>query len=519
MKILYFIPLILWILIMGCSEKNRTSEGTILSDRFNTIKDSISKKIDNGDIPSLSVAVIENGEIIWMESFGYADKENNIKATPNTLYGIASISKPITATGIMKLVEDGKIDLDADIETYLKDINLKYYVSDSNKVSCRNLLSHTSGLPMHFWYYYDNDTVSIPDIKQTANKYGIIVNPPSSKFVYSNLGYGILGEAISEISGKSFKDYMTQEIFIPLGMIQTTLDISSKTKDKLARHYDINGDLMPFSFCDTPGASTTIQDLIQFGKFHLGNDSANTEPLLSMKTIQSMQKGQYADNTNDRNTYGLGWFFDDEKYKYKTVYHAGGMDGVDAMIRLLPEKNIVVAAISNQYSKYTHELTEQILMEMIPDLKSVDPKQAQKQQTDIQEEPKQIKQCDLFGNWNGYILTNDKQIPIELVFQEDGDIHVNMFVQFESMILQTHRYKVHHRMLLNTWIFDNGRLLGWYTDNIPGEHLLRCPQITLLDVEYKSGKLIGTAAALASHPSWMHYGISFYLEMNKEDTE
>ena len=135
MKKISFTLLILSILIISCSEKDITSKTTIPSDRFKNIKDSISKKIDNGDIPSLSVAVIENGEIIWMESFGYADKENKIIATPNTLYGIASISKPVTATGIMKLHEDGEIDLDADIESYLSDTKLRYYVSDSNKVT------------------------------------------------------------------------------------------------------------------------------------------------------------------------------------------------------------------------------------------------------------------------------------------------------------------------------------------------------------------------------------------------
>lgn len=520
MKKISFILLILSILIISCSEKNSTSKITIPSDRFENLKDSISKKIDNGDIPSLTVAVFENGKIIWMEAFGYADKENKIKATPNTLYGIASISKPVTATGIMKLHEDGKIDLDADIETYLNDTKLKYYVSDSNKVCCRNLLSHTSGLPMHFQYYYDDDTVAIPDMRQTINKYGIIVNPPSSKFVYANLGYGILGEVIAETTGKSFNDYMTEEIFIPMGMKQTTLDISSKTKNKLAKRYDIKGNLIPFSFCDTPGAgnvSTTIQDLIQFGVFHLGNDSENKTPLLSMQTIQSMQKGQYADNSNERNTYGLGWFFDDESYKYKMVYHAGGMDGVDAMIRMIPEKNIVVAALSNQYSEYTHELTEQILLEMLPDLKSVETKQLQEPEPAIQEESKEIKQSDLIGNWNGHIVTENKRIPIELMFQEDGDIHVTLFVQFGSMILQTNRYKVYHRMLLNKWSSPNGKIRGWYNENIPGEHLLRCPQTTLLNLEYKNGKLIGTAVAMASNPSRMHYGLSYYLELEKED--
>lgn len=522
MKKISFILVVLSILIISCSENNRTLKSTIPSDRFKNIQETISEKIDNGDIPSLSVAVIENGEIIWMESFGYADKENKIKATPNTLYGIASISKLVTATGIMKLYEERKIDLDADIETYLNNTKLKYYTSYNNKVSCRNLLSHTAGLPLYFQYFYDDNKQAIPDMKQTINKYGIIVHPPSTKYVYANLGYGILGYIVEEITGKSFNDYMTEEIFIPMGMKQTTLDISSKTKNKLAKRYDTNGGLIPFSFADTPGAanvSTTIKDLIQFGKFHLGNDPESNSPLLSLKTIQSMQKGQYVDNSNGRNTYGLGWFFDDKNYKYKMVYHAGGMDGVDAMIRLIPEKSIVVVAISNQYTKYTHELTEQILMEMIPDLKSLETKQEQKQQATTMKESKEIEQSDLIGNWSGHIVTNNKRIPIELVFQEDGDIHVNMPLQFESMLLRTNVSEVQHKMILNKWVFTNRHLKGWFVGNIPGEHLLRCPQTTLLDLEYKNGKLIGTASAIASNSSRMYYALSYYLELENKDNK
>jgi CubicO group peptidase (beta-lactamase class C family) len=508
------------ILIFGCSEKGKYDANIVTTDRFSSIKEAIIEKIDNGDIPSLSVAVVENGKIIWMESFGYADKENKIKATPNTLYTIASISKPITATGIMKLVEDGKIDLDADIQTYLGTLKLKYYTKDSNKVTCRNLLSHTSGLPMHFQYFYDDDTVSIPDITQTIDKYGIIVNPSSSKYEYANLGYGILGKVITERTGKSFNDYMTEAVFTPLGMTHTTLDISSKTKNKLAKRYDTKGNLMPFSFADAPGSanvSTTIKDLVHFGMFHLGNTSEDGISLLSNKTIQSMQQKQYPDNAGERNTYGLGWFMNDTDYKYKMVYHAGGMDGVDAMLRLLPEKNIVVAAISNQYTEYTHQITEQILLEMIPDLKSVEKKQEQKQQAATQEKPKAMKQSDLIGEWNGHIFADNKKIPIELIFQEDGDIHVAMPIQFDSMLLRTDKYKIQHNMLLNKWFFNNGHLMGWYAENIPGEHLLRCPQTTLLNLKYRNGKLIGTATALASNPSRMYYALSYYLELENKD--
>lgn len=189
------------------------------------------------------------------------------------------------------------------------------------------------------------------------------------------------------------------------------------------------------------------------------------------------------------------------------------------MMRLLPEKNIVVAALSNQYSENTHEITEQILLEMIPDLKSVEPGQAKEQDVATREESKKIEQRNLLGTWEGYIVVNGKQVPIDLVFQEDGDIHVHMYAQFESMLFRTHRYKILHTMLLNKWTSPNGVIRGWYNENIPGDHLLKCPQASSLNLEYKNGKLIGTVAALASHPSRMHYGISFFVEFEKEENK
>ncbi len=510
------------ILIFGCNEKAKFDDSIVTTNKFGSIKDTINSKIEKGDIPSLSVAVMQNGKIIWMESFGYADKENKIQATPNTLYTIASISKPITATGIMKLHESGKLDLDADIQTYIDTLKLKYYVNDSNKVTCRNLLTHTSGLPFHFQYYYGEDALSIPDFPQTIDKYGIVVNQPGSKYVYANLGYGILGEVISRTSRKSFNDYMTEEIFTPLGMTQTTIDISSRTKNKLAKRYDTEGNLLPFSFCDTPGAgnvSTTVKDLLKFGMFHLGNDTKNEASLLSSETIKLMQQKQYSDNSNGRNTYSLGWFTDDEAYKYKMVYHEGGMDGASAMLKILPEKNIVVVALSNRYTDFISKITDSILLEMVPDLKKVETKQPTKNKTTVKKDTKEIKESDFFGTWNGNIVTRDKKIPIELVFQEDGDIHVNMTVQFKSMILGTPNYEVPHKMLLNKWYFKNGHLRGWFGENIPGDHLLRCPSVTGLILNYKDDKLIGTALAWASHPTRMHYGISHYIEFEKSEKE
>jgi CubicO group peptidase (beta-lactamase class C family) len=501
----------------------------VANERFEHIRKIINDKIEKGEIPSLSIAVAENDKIIWMESFGYADKENNIKATPNTLYSIASISKPLTATGIMKLNEMGKIDLDADVLTYIAPLNLKYYVNNGSKVTCRNLLNHTGGLPMYFNYYYD-DTLNIPPMENVIKKYGIVVYPPSTKYSYANLGYGMLGYIISKVTKRDFNEFMTEEIFKPLGMPQTTVDISSQTKSKLARRYDGNGKLLPFSFSDTPGAgnfSTTVNDLIHFGLFHLGNYN-NT--VLKSSTIHLMQQKQYLDTLSsdeiynkyfNRNNCGLGWFINEKDYKYKVVYHAGGMDGAEGMLKLVPEKSLAVAALVNKSTAdaaLTNQITDSVLISLVSDLKDIKEKNMKNETKEIQK-TKVTEQKDLVGKWKGNIVTYNQKIPIELIFQEDGDIHIYTKAQFNTGRLSNenvlNRYE-QHKMLLDKWFFDNGYFMGAYPLNIPGEHLIRCADSkTMLNLQYESGKIKGIAAALASS-NRMYYGISYYLELEKE---
>lgn len=523
MKTNIILPLLFFsVLTLACVGKEAGPGSTILNARFAGIKETIVEKIDKGEIPSMSVAVAENGKIIWMESFGWSDKENRIKATPETLYSIASLSKTLTATGIMKLSEKGLVDLDQDIQTYFGEPELKYYVESDKKVSCRHLLTHTSGLQMHFNYFYDDEKETVPPVKQVVERYGFIVTQPSSKFSYANLGYGILGEVISETTGRDFNEFMTEEIFLPLGMTQTTLDISSQTKKKLAKRYDFSGSLLPFSFSDTPGAgnaSSTVKDLIHFGMFHLGQQSGNQGSVLSRTTIESMQRGQYPDNSNNRNNCGLGWWVEDNSYKYKMIFHAGGMDGVESMLRLLPQKDIAVVAIVNQSTAnadLTDHFTEIILNELVPDLKEKD------QSNNASETPtvKGIQQKDLLGRWNGFIDTHDEKIPLSLVIQEDGDIHVydNEVPFMIDIFIGSQGTGFQHGILLNKLFFYDGRFMGWYTDSIPSEDTKRCSHITMLDLKYDSGKIKGTAAALANS-NRMYFGISHYVELERVENE
>ena len=130
------------------------NEKTVENNEFSKVRSFIISNIESGEIPSVSVAVSKGGKIIWMEAFGWADKENKIKATTNTLYCLRSISKTITATGLMTLVNDGKISLYDTLDKYIELSHFPGFEENVKKITIKNLLNHTSGLAMHFYYYY-----------------------------------------------------------------------------------------------------------------------------------------------------------------------------------------------------------------------------------------------------------------------------------------------------------------------------------------------------------------------------
>jgi CubicO group peptidase (beta-lactamase class C family) len=136
---------------------------------------------------------------------GVADREKKIAATPNTMYSLASISKPVTATGLMTLVERGKIDLNKPVNDYLGAGKLTGLAGDANAATARRVMSYTAGLPLHYQFFYANNDYRPPSSDETIARYGILVNPPGEVFEYSNLGFGIIDHVIARTSGHSLR--------------------------------------------------------------------------------------------------------------------------------------------------------------------------------------------------------------------------------------------------------------------------------------------------------------------------
>ncbi len=336
--------------------------------QFEQISANIERKLAERGLPSIAVAVAKDGQIIWEAGFGWANREKRIPATEHTMYSLASISKPITATGLMVLVEQGLVDLDRPIGDYLGNAKLHGRAFDASAATVRHVANHTSGLPLHYQFFYEDEPYWRPAMDETIRRYANLVTAPGERYQYSNLGFGILDYVIERTSGKSYPDFMREEVFLPLGLTRTSVHIGKGLEAFAATRYAADGSPIPFYDFDHPGASavfSSAHDLVRFGMFHLKNHLSDQRSIISDAAIDEMATATV--NTGESSGYGIGWSTGRNEKGLRTVRHGGGMGGVSTTLILLPSENAVIVVLGNASSSAPGETANQILAALVPD--------------------------------------------------------------------------------------------------------------------------------------------------------
>ena len=291
-----------------------TPKPTILTD-YSSITASLSQQIqsvvDATGITGLSVALVDDQELVWAEGFGYADKENGVKATLQTVYGVASVSKLFTATAIMQLAESGKLDIDQPLQTYIPDFSINSRFTGSAPITLRNVMTHHSGLPsdlLNGMVVRGDNEISLTEsafdelVQQLETSY--VANPPNTGFSYSNLGYGLLGHAVAQSAGQDFIKYVDDAILRPLGMTSSSFTITPEIEKLRSKEYR-NGEKVTHSwFRELPagGLSTNVQDLSRFMMMVFGNGETEGQRILKAETLAEMLRPQNSDVPLDLDT-------------------------------------------------------------------------------------------------------------------------------------------------------------------------------------------------------------------------
>lgn len=486
------------------------------SDVFDDIRELIRLKLVEKVVPSLAVAVAKDGVIVWEEGFGWADRENRVPANEHTMYSLASISKPITATGLMILKERGELDLDKPINDYLGDAKIKAWIGSSDEATVRRVANHTSGLPLHWQYFYEDEPYHPPAMDETIRRYGNLITVPGEKYEYSNLGYGVLDYVISRLSGKSYPDLMREEVFLPLDMTHTSVHIGSRLEKYQAIRYGADGVPIPFYDYNHRGASavySSAHDLVRFGMFHLKAHLPEQRAILSDETIDEMQKPtigieeykgvQYPPSVN----FGISWMISENDRGYRSVIHGGGGDGVSTLLNLIPTEKLAVVVLSNTgwgRSSLTSEVTQEILSVMLPEYAKnrVRELEAQQKQAKAQKPAPSFKPIpELIGKWSGSVYAYKQEVPLALWFKESGDVHAQLGDQLKT--------------LLNKVSFKDGNLRGRMMGDIGTEDANRLPYHLHVSLNLRGQVLNGGVTVISISGRREGYALSHWVELKK----
>ena len=315
-------------------------------------------------IPGLALAVAVDGKIVYSEGFGYADLEARVPVWPTTKFRIGSISKPLTATALMELVEAGKVDLDAPVQKYVPSFPDKGAV-----ITVREVAGHLGGIR-----HYQGDEFEI------QKHYGSVleglkifendplVAPPGTKFSYSSYGYNLVSAVVESAAGEEFLSYMQGHVFTPLGLAHTAADQNTQIVEQRSRFYELakDGHAENAPYVDNSykwaggGFLSTAEDLVRFGSGLMEPGFLKTGTLKTMFTPQKTKAGEATQ-------YGIGWFIHNSQSGSLVYEHAGGSVGGTSQLIIYPETHVVVALVTNLSSaNWKREEVESVAEKFAP---------------------------------------------------------------------------------------------------------------------------------------------------------
>jgi len=389
---------------------------------YQSVRRYITQGISAKKAPSVALAVLKEGKVIWAEGFGLADRKANRKATADSVYLLASVSKPMAATGLMRLVDDGKIDLDAPANRYLPGPKLRAFHGSATDITVRKLANHTSGLPVHWSFFYNG--VIPPSRDETIRQYGFAYKPPGERWEYCNLAFGILDYLTEVVAQQPWRTYMEQRVYDPLGMKHT----SSRVRPGLENHataqyaFDAAGNFLrvaPYGF-DHDGASanwSSANDLARFLQMHLNEGVLDGQRVLAKESAQAMRTlSSVRDPARPDSGNGIAWFVG-PYMGIPAFAHSGGMPGVSTRVRGFPDHNCgYVILINASAYGFRSEIEKRITKILIPTAKTTPSTKPAPDKTSIEH---------FVGKWEGRLAHPDGDLPLKVEINSDRTSRVS----------------------------------------------------------------------------------------------
>lgn len=310
----------------------------------------IKQEMEKSNAVGLSIALVDDQNIVWAQGFGYQDKENKISATENTIYEVASVTKLFTVLATMQLAEQGKLDIDQPLQKYLPDFAIKSRFASNQPITARTIMTHHSGIPSdHLNGYLSKPYSSL--VKDLQNEY--VAFPPNYIFSYSNAAFTILGHTVATVSKKEYPDYIQDELLRPIGMQHSFIANFPSVENPLMSKNYLNGEEdKPIPGRDIPagGLCANVEDMARFMQMIFSGGSINGQRIISSETLAETMRHQNENISLDLDfPIGLGWFLSESVpgYNGKVVEHAGNANHFNNELIILPEAKLGVVVLGN----------------------------------------------------------------------------------------------------------------------------------------------------------------------------
>jgi serine beta-lactamase-like protein LACTB, mitochondrial len=358
--------LTMWLVSAGVAQ-----QATLPADVRVRMEDAVAKFMAATKAPGVATSVVLSGQEVWSEGFGMADLENNVPVTPQTLFRLASVSKPITAVAAMELWERHQLDLDAPVQKYCPAFPQKEF-----PISTRQVLGHLGGI--RHYHSDSDDDIEVSNTKHFEDPIagGLqffandpLVAKPGTKFRYSTHGFTLVGCAIEGASSRKYVDFVRDNVFVPAGMTHTRWDDHFSIIPYRTQFYSKSksGEVRNAGFLDAsykiPGGGwlSSADDLAKF------EIAVLSDRLIQRSTRDVMWTAQTPapeGSEKDHRGYGIGW--GTGTVNGVAVYeHSGGQQGTSTLIMLAPERNSGVVILINMDNVDAPELGTNLMKTLL----------------------------------------------------------------------------------------------------------------------------------------------------------
>ncbi|HDR7687686.1 MULTISPECIES: serine hydrolase domain-containing protein [Bacillus cereus group] len=329
----------------------RAESGTLTNRSIENFKKKMDEQVpkwqENYEVPGVAIGIVHEGRIAYTLNYGYVDKKTKKAVSDDTLFQAGSISKSLTAWGILHLVDEGRLSLDDPVGKYLTKWKLPNSEFNNNEVTIRRLLSHTAGLSAHKGYLGVVPGKHLDSIEESLSGKGWlnepveVTNKPGSETIYSGGGYTILQLVIEEVTGIPFDRYMEEQIMKPLG-IKSSSFLQRPENHNLSKAYGYFGEELPsYQFTEqaAAGLKTNVTDMMTL---ILASMDANNKGngVIKSEHVEEMQKLVLGEN-------GLGIFEKKLSNQWKLLYHSGDNRGWHSFYGFIPNTKDGLVILTN----------------------------------------------------------------------------------------------------------------------------------------------------------------------------